>query len=102
MDFETEVPKYKKKKVKKTPKKADHKHEYVPVKIRDNPLQYYRRYINDATKRFWVMYTAKCTTCGKEVWESTHLTEEEYHKFVEEVRKNNGYEGDSSEDSSEK
>lgn len=60
-----EIPRYKKKSQKKTPKKANHRHEYSPV-----ILSYIDKYSDFSRERGFVpmrVYSAgsRCTVCGR-------------------------------------
>lgn len=63
--FDADVPKYRKKAVKKTPKKADHKHLYEPVIVKY--LNIYRHY--DPSRGFVpgmdICSGSRCSVCGK-------------------------------------
>ena len=53
------MPKYRKKKEKKVPKKSNHKHDYQPIRI-DYKFTSYRENF------FGIVYTSKCSICSKE------------------------------------
>jgi len=71
MNYEEETTKYKKKKVKKNPKKTDHEHDYKAVNM--EPHIY--------SNCVFVFYKDKCEICGKEKMRSNFMGLEEFEEF---------------------
>lgn len=77
MKNQNEIPKYRKKKSKNTPRKADHKHDYVFYRV-ENAIPVYSCNNGVKEKHYWVTILNKCSVCGRKQAEYKSLTESEY------------------------